>query len=72
MKELIRSNNPVFISWLQSRLGDDRIACVVLDAHTSIVDGSIGAIPRRIMVDDEDFYRAKRILDENKDLLPGN
>lgn len=62
MKELLRTNDPVKISWVTALLADGRIEAVVLDTHTSIVEGSIGAIPRRIMVDDEDLDAARRLL----------
>jgi hypothetical protein len=37
---------------------------VVLDAHASAVDGSIGAVPRRLAVAEEDAARARRVLRE--------
>ncbi|MDA0240098.1 MAG: DUF2007 domain-containing protein [Proteobacteria bacterium] len=72
MKELLRTNNPVLISWLQALLSDSNIDCIVLDAHTSVLEGSAGAIPRRVMVVDEDLERAKRIVEDSQDhLYPG-
>lgn len=65
MKELVRTNNLVLISWLRALLSDSNIECVVLDAHTSVLEGSAGAIPRRIMVIDEDFEMAKKLFDES-------
>jgi hypothetical protein len=64
MRELLRTNDPVRLSWIQALLADAGIEAVVLDTHTSIVEGSIGAIPRRLCVIAEDFERAKRVLDE--------
>lgn len=64
MKELLRTNDPVKISWVTALLADSNIEALVLDGHTSIVEGSIGAIPRRIMVIDEDFTAARRLLDD--------
>lgn len=64
MFELVRTNDPVLISWLQAHLCDAGIAVLVLDEHASIMDGSIQAIPRRIMVPDEDQYEAQAILAE--------
>lgn len=72
MKELLRTNNPVLISWLQALLSDSNIECIVLDAHTSVLEGSAGAIPRRVMVVDEDLDRAKRLVEDSQDhLYPG-
>ncbi|MEE9140549.1 MAG: DUF2007 domain-containing protein [Alphaproteobacteria bacterium] len=62
MKELVRSNDPVRLSWLVALLAGERIEAVIFDTHTSIVEGSISAIPRRLMVGDADYPRARRIL----------
>ncbi|WP_206376331.1 DUF2007 domain-containing protein [Sneathiella chungangensis] len=64
VKELIRSNDPVLLSYLMSVLEEERIDAILLDEHTSILEGSIGAIQRRIMVLEEDLERAKDILDD--------
>ena len=63
MKELVRTNDVVKLTWLQALLADAGIEAVVLDVYTSIVEGSIGAIPRRLTVTDEDFQRARRVLE---------
>ncbi len=68
MKELLRTTDPVLLSWLTALLADARIEAIVLDTHTSIIEGSIGAIPRRLMVIDEDFEAARRILIEAEHL----
>jgi putative signal transducing protein len=62
MTELIRTNDPVRLSWLIAVLGEAGISAIVLDAYTSIIEGSIGAIPRRVMVDDADAFRARLAL----------
>ncbi|MBO0333500.1 DUF2007 domain-containing protein [Sneathiella sp. CAU 1612] len=62
MKELIRCNDPVLISYILALFEDEDIDAVVLDEHTSILEGSINAIQRRIMVTEEDHGRAKQIL----------
>jgi hypothetical protein len=62
MKELLRTNDPVRLSWLQVLLRDSGIESVVLDHHTSLVEGSIGAIPRRLAVSELDYCRARRVL----------
>jgi len=64
MKELVRSNDPVLLDWLQVLLRDFGIETVVFDAHMSILEGSAGAIQRRLMVLDEDFDAARaRVTD---------
>ena len=62
MKELLRTNDVVRLSWAQALLSDHGIETVVLDQHTSLVEGSIGAIPRRLMVAEGDHARAKALL----------
>ena len=70
MRELTRSNDPVFLSWLTDRLQDEGIYAVVLDSHMSIMEGSISAIPRRVMVADDDFSRARWLMDAGPDGVP--
>lgn len=62
MKELLRTNDPVLISWLQALLRDDGIESFVFDAYMSILEGSAGAIPRRLMVIDEDLETARKLV----------
>ena len=64
MKELLRSNDPVFLSWVDALLAAARIDAILLDTHTSILEGSISAIPRRLMVDDDDYATARRLLSD--------
>ena len=62
MIELLRTNDPVLISFVQATLADAGIEALVLDTHASILEGSASAIPRRIMIIDEDLETAKQIL----------
>ena len=64
MKELLRTNDLVKLSWLRALLADAGIEALVLDQHTSVLEGSAGAIPRRLMVSDDDHARAQRVLAE--------
>ena len=64
MKELLRTNDLVRISWIEALLRDAGIDCLVLDQHTSLVEGSIGAIQRRLMVAERDHQCAKRLVAE--------
>ncbi len=59
MKEIVRANDPVLISWMISVLAEQGIEAFVLDAHTSVLEGTAGAIPRRLMVVDEDLEPAR-------------
>lgn len=62
MREVLRSNDAVRLSWLVALLADAGIPAVVFDSHMSIVEGSIGALPRRLMVEEDDHARALRVL----------
>ena len=62
MKELLRTNDVVKLSWLKALLSDAGIEALVLDQHMSVLEGSAGAIPRRLMVADSDHERALRVL----------
>jgi hypothetical protein len=64
MKELLRTNDPALISFIEATLKGAGIPVMILDANTSIIEGSIGAIPRRIAVGDDSFVAARRALDE--------
>jgi hypothetical protein len=62
MKELLRTNDMVKVSWLEALLADAGIEVLVFDPHTSILEGSIGVLPRRLMVSDDDYARARRVI----------
>jgi hypothetical protein len=62
MKELIRTNDIVLISFLQAKLSEDGIEAVVFAQYASAIEGQVGPIQRRVMVLDEDFPRAQWIL----------
>ena len=62
MRELFRTNDVVRLSWAQARLRDAGVESLVLDQHTSLVEGSIGAIPRRLVVAERDYRRARAII----------
>lgn len=64
MHELIRTNDLVLISYLEHRLREHAIEPLVFDGHMSLVEGSLGVLPRRIMVTQDDAVAAQRILDE--------
>lgn len=64
MKELVRTNNPVLLSWLQVLLRDAGVESVVFDSHMSVLEGSANAIPRRLMVSDDDYDLARQTMTE--------
>ena len=64
MRELLRSNEIVFLSWADALLRSEDIEIFVLDGRMSVLEGSARAILRRVMVADEDYDRARRLLKE--------
>jgi hypothetical protein len=64
MRVLLKTNNPVLLNFAEVLLRDARIAAVVFDREASVMDGSMGMLPRRLMVDEEDYEQARRILEE--------
>jgi hypothetical protein len=62
MRELMRTNEPVLLSFVEALLRDADIASAIMDAHISIMEGSIGILPRRVLVDSDDWERAARLL----------
>ena len=64
MREIVRTTDPVLISFVQSLLGEAGIVFHVADANMSIVEGSIGVFPRRILVGDDEYHEAVTLLTE--------
>ncbi|MBO6758939.1 MAG: DUF2007 domain-containing protein [Roseibium sp.] len=62
MEELLRTNDPVLISFLESILGEAGIEHFVADGNMSILEGSLAMIPRRILVDADQIHKARRIV----------
>ena len=62
MHELIRANDPVLLSFAQSLLKDAGIHCFIADQGMSILEGSLGMLPRRLLVEADRAGQARRIL----------
>ncbi|MFK0275308.1 hypothetical protein M2267_000794 [Ensifer sp. KUDG1] len=62
MKELIRTNDAVLLSFAESLMKDAGIASLIADQGMSILEGSLGLLPRRFLVAEEDADAARRIL----------
>lgn len=62
MKELLRTNDFVLISYVESLLRDSGIAALVLDQNMSVVEGSLGVLPRRVLVEDERYEEARTLM----------
>ncbi len=63
MEELIRTNNVVTLSFVGTLLKEAGIAHFVADENMSVLDGSINALSRRLMVDAERVEEARRLVE---------
>jgi hypothetical protein len=64
MKELLRTNDLVLISAVEALLAGAKIHCMVADGNMSALEGSIGALPRRVLVPNEVLDQARRLLSD--------
>jgi len=64
MRELVRTNDIVLISAIEALLRAANIAYMVLDQNMSVLEGSLGMLPRRILVDEGGADRARKLLQE--------
>jgi hypothetical protein len=64
MIELLRTNDLVLISAIRALLAEDGVDVFVADEHMSSLEGSVGFLPRRILLRDEDLALARRLLEE--------
>ena len=64
MREIVRTNDAVLITAIEALLKGANIPHMVLDQNMSVLDGSLGMLPRRIVVDDDQLTRARRLLTE--------
>ncbi len=62
MIELLRTNDVVVISFVEALMRDAGIGCFVADQNMSVMDGSLGILPRRVMIDAARADEAWRIL----------
>ncbi|WP_422387658.1 DUF2007 domain-containing protein [Gemmobacter caeni] len=66
MKEILRSTDPTVIAFATTLLEGEGIAVFPLDVHMSILDGSLGILPQRLMVADRDLFIARAVLRDNE------
>ena len=64
MKELLRSNDVVHLSWIKSVFDKSNIPIFVMDEQMSVLEGSANAIPRRVLVSEGDHVQAMKILED--------
>ena len=65
MKELLRTNDPTMIAFAEALLEGEDIKPFLMDVHMSVLEGSIGVLPRRLMVRADDHAQALRVLEDN-------
>ena len=66
MKELLRTTDPTVIAFAKVLLDGEGIDCFEFDVNMSVLDGSIGILPRRLMVADRDHFMAAAIMRDNE------
>jgi hypothetical protein len=59
LREILRTNDPVLLNYAQAVLAEAEIVAIVFDDHMSVMEGSLGVLPRRLMVADDDASRAE-------------
>jgi len=62
MREIVRTNDIVLISAIEALFNGANIRHMVLDQNMSVLEGSLGLLPRRILVEDDNVARARRLL----------
>lgn len=62
MRELVRTNNAVVLSAIEALLKGADIEFLIVDRNMSVLEGSIGIFPRRILVSEDDWPPARRLL----------
>lgn len=75
LRELVRTNDAVLVSAIEALLKSANIAHLIADQNISVLEGSIGIFPRRILVDEGEFAAARRLLEEagfGHELRPAN
>jgi hypothetical protein len=64
LREIVRTNDAVLVTAIQALLDAAQIPHVLLDQNMSVLEGSIGVLPRRLLVADDHVAAARRLLDE--------
>jgi hypothetical protein len=62
MRDVLKTTDAVLLNFAEALLADAGIRAVVFDTHMSIMDGSLGVLPRRLMVAEKDYDRARTVL----------
>lgn len=65
MEEIVRTTDPTLIAFATALLRAEGIECFELDVHMSVLEGSLGVLPRRLTVARRDAFRARAVLRDN-------
>lgn len=65
MHEILRTNDPVLLSFARATLEGEGIECLVVDGNMSVLEGSLGILASRMLVPDDEAARARQLLVEN-------
>ncbi len=65
MRELLRTTDPTVIAFATALLQGEDIAAFPMDVHMSVLEGSIGILPQRLMVRQQDLFRARAVMRDN-------
>ena len=66
MKELLRTTDPVKLAFATALLEGEGITAFQMDVHMSVLEGSLGILPRRLMVREQDLFMARAVLRDNQ------
>jgi Putative prokaryotic signal transducing protein len=64
MRELLRTNDAVLITAIEALLNGAHIEHMVVDRNMSVLEGSIGIFPRRVLVGEDQFDAARQLLED--------
>ena len=62
MEEILRTNDLVVISYAEALLRDAGIDFLVVDQNMSVIEGSLGVLPRRVLVPSDAAAAARQLL----------
>ncbi len=64
LREIVRTNDAVLVSAIGALLDGAQISHIVLDQNMSVLEGSLGILPRRVLVADDDAPRARKVIED--------
>jgi hypothetical protein len=64
VREIVRTNDPVLVSAIEALLNGAGIRHLILDQNMSVLEGSLGILPRRILVAEERLAHARQLLQD--------